>query len=106
MFLLSLFTRHGDDLIVTPFAQVCITLALGLLSFCLWVQFLSVASEPAHSFPFVLTILIIVLIGPRQLAKCEKQLYCTDKPSWSIQQVSMDFLWSYAFHIDKNIEQH
>lgn len=68
----------------------------GLLSLPLpWAQFLSVASEPALRLPLFLIIRILVLPGPRQLAKCEKQLYCTDKPSWNIQQVSMDVLWSY-----------
>ncbi|KAG8507957.1 hypothetical protein J0S82_007556, partial [Galemys pyrenaicus] len=48
--------QHGDDLIVTPFAQVCIMPALAC----------------AHS----------VLDG---FEKCEKQLHYTDKPSWNIQ---------------------
>lgn len=37
MFLFSLFTRHGDDLIVTPFAQVCIMLACLILALSLGV---------------------------------------------------------------------
>lgn len=34
-FFSSLFTRHGDDLIVTPFAQVCIMLAWLILTLSL-----------------------------------------------------------------------
>lgn len=88
------FIRHGDDLIVTPFAQVCVTLALAH-SLYLWVYFLRVASEPSHLSLFASNHLKHFFVGSRQLAKCEKQLHYTDKPAWSIQQVSMGFWWSH-----------